>query len=192
MAQRGRPDVDDQRGAPPPEPTIADAVDGVDGRAQRYVAALTEPVALALTLWAEARNQPIEGIVGPACVIRNRLAAYPRYRAIEQSYRGVVLAPSQFSCWTPSDTDQNHMKLLTLARRIARGEELTDPAWLECLWVAAGTIDGRIRDRTHGATHYLAQRLYRDNPPIWATRMRWVADLGSHVFLVERPEPAVT
>jgi len=168
----------------------ADAVDGVDGRAQRYAGALTPYAAVALTIWGEARGEPIEGMIGVGHVIRNRLARYKRYHATEQSYRGIVLAPSQFSCWNPG-TDPNHVKVLELARRVAALEDLTDPAWVECAWVAIGIVEDRLRDR-YGATHYLTQARYRDDPPIWAPRLRWVADLGSHVFLVEPPAPALT
>jgi len=172
-------------------PEIADAVDGGGLTERDLRAALNDYSALAVTLWAEARDQPIEGLVAIGHVIKNRRAHPTRYKATEPSYRGIVLAHDQFSCWTPGP-DANHQALLALARRVVGGESPDDPAWRECAWVAVGIIEDRLRDRAQGSTHYLTQDLYRDHPPIWATRLRWVADLGSHVFLIEPPEPSLT
>jgi len=147
--------------------------------------ALTEYAALAATLWAEGRSEPIEGLVGIGWVIKNRLARHKRYRAAEKTYKGVVLAPQQFSCWNPG-TDVNHQRLMQISERVVRGESPSEAAWMECAWVAVGIIEHRLRDRTHGATHYLTADLYRSpNAPLWSKRLDLMAELGAHVFLVE-------
>lgn len=148
-------------------------------------AQLNDVQALALTLWAEARGEPIEGIVGVGWVIKNRLAHHARYRATERSYKGVVLAPQQFSCWN-AGTDANHVRLMSQAERVLTGAHMSEAPWLECAWAAVGIFEGRLRDRTRGATHYLTSDLYRDvSARHWARRLRFLAALGSHVFLIE-------
>jgi hypothetical protein len=56
---------------------------------------LTDVQILALTLFGEARSEPIEGIVGVGCVIRNRVTAGLDWWG--EGYRGVCLAPYEFS-----------------------------------------------------------------------------------------------
>ena len=58
-----------------------------------------------LTLYGEARGEPIEGIVAVGCVIRNRVK-------FEGSFYAVCLKPRQFSCW--NQDDPNYSVLLNL------------------------------------------------------------------------------
>ena len=57
---------------------------------------MTDLEALTLTLYGEARGEPIEGLIGVAMVIRNRVR--DKYRGAV-NYEEVCLAPAQFSCW---------------------------------------------------------------------------------------------
>ena len=130
---------------------------------------------LALTLWGEARSEPIEGRIAIACVVRNRLQT-GRWGS---SYKAVCLARRQFSCWNPG-TDSNHLQLMTLVKKVQTGPRPTYPVLSECYWVADGVEQGIVRDRVQGALHYHADTM---SPyPSWATSGHLVVHLGHHLF----------
>lgn len=147
-------------------------------------ASLTDFDAFWLTLWAEARSEPIEGIVGVACVIRNRVLTPGRFGG---TYAAVCLAPKQFSCWNDGP-DENHQRVMALARAVSNGlperiELQRDPIIRQVRWVARGVQSGELLDRTKGASHYLTVDLYETAPPTWARDVREVLTLGTQVFL---------
>lgn len=146
---------------------------------------LTAIQVLALTLWGEARSESLEGRVAVASVVRNRVRGREG-----RDYRGVCLAPFQFSCWGRRGGEQNHAAVLDQAHRLADGG-LPPPLVRECLWIAEGVISGDLLDASAGADHYLTRALY-DSPaaPSWAKRFRVTACIGRHVFLASdgRPE----
>jgi N-acetylmuramoyl-L-alanine amidase len=132
------------------------------------------PVSIvALTLWGEARGEPIEGRIGVACVIRNRVRAHTWFG---DGYDGVCLAPQQFSCWNAADP--NCRKLFVLAA--GRERWLDDPLLAETLWIAEGVVTGRIGDRVGDATHYHAASMLV--PPAWTEGARRVGRVGGHLF----------
>lgn len=140
-------------------------------------AALSSLDAVALTLWGEARNEPIEGIVGVANVIRHRQLQSGR------AWRTVVHQRLQFSCWWPQGGAANYERVTALARRVVAGQAITTASWQECLWVADGVMTGRVRDNVKGARHYLTTALLKTNPPAWARGASRVTELGAHTFL---------
>jgi N-acetylmuramoyl-L-alanine amidase len=119
---------------------------------------------LALTIYHEARNQPIEGQIMVAEVVINRVhdAAYP------DSICAVVAQPHQFA-W------------------VGRVGPIAEPdAWAHARTMAAavledpeGTLPGT------GATHFheISAR------PSWAARLTRVRRVGDHVFYAST-EPA--
>jgi N-acetylmuramoyl-L-alanine amidase len=135
---------------------------------------------VALTLYGEARGEPVESRIGVACVIRNRVRAdvgqdgKPDWWG--EGYDGVCLAPAQFSCWNASDP--NCRPLLVLASQPDRW--LEDPVLSECRWIAEGIVGGRVTDRVGNATHYYAVSLRV--PPAWAKGARLVSRCGDHLF----------
>lgn len=135
---------------------------------------------LALTLWGEARGEPVESRIGVACAIRNRVRAdlggdgQPDWWG--ECYDGVCLAPKQFSCW--NDTDPNLRKLLVLATQPDRWFD--DPLLSECRWIAEGIVGGRVTERVGHATHYFAASLRV--PPAWSRGATLVTRCGSHLF----------
>jgi N-acetylmuramoyl-L-alanine amidase len=143
--------------------------------------ALSARDAVALTLWGEARNEPIEGIVGVANVIRHRQVKTGR------SWKGVAHQRLQFSCWWPQGGAANYERVISLARRIVTGQAVTQASWKECEWVAEGVMLGRVRDNVHGARHYLTTALLVTNPPAWVESGRVVATIGHHTFLAGVP-----
>jgi N-acetylmuramoyl-L-alanine amidase len=139
--------------------------------------ALSQRDAVALTLWGEARNEPVEGIVAVANVIRHRQVKTGR------SWKTVVHQRLQFSCWWPQGGAANYERVISLARKIVTGQGLTQVAWHECDWIAEGILQGRFRDNVQGARHYLTTALLKADPPAWAKSGRVVAEIGRHTFI---------
>src|SRR5262245_37669606 len=110
------------------------------------VEALSDLELLILTIIGEARGEPIEGQVGVACVIRNRVLTYNR------SYSAICLAPKQFSCW--NDNDPNRVLLEELGKQLINGNKL-DQRFSQCQWVAVGIMRNQILDNTHGSLNYM-------------------------------------
>ena len=115
---------------------------------------MTDLEALTLTLWGEARGEPIEGKLGVAAVMRNRLLAH--YRGA-QTYVDVCMAHAQFSAWRDEASQMNTEQ--------AAYERHPDPVLLLCEEIARATIAGVLPDPTHGANHYWAETI---PPPEWA------------------------
>jgi N-acetylmuramoyl-L-alanine amidase len=138
--------------------------------------ALTDHHALGLTLWGEARGEPIEGKIAVANVIRNRLKS-GRWG---ETYRGVCLWPWQFSCWKKEGGEANYMDVQRLARALVDGETPEDNVLRECLWIAHGMVGEWITDNVKGATHYHVASM---NPkPSWAIGKTPVCSIHAHDF----------
>lgn len=122
---------------------------------------MTDGDVLALTIWGEARSEPVEGQIAVANVIRNRKES-GKWGA---TYAAVCRARKQFSCWNPGN-DANHQALMAYVGQIEAGEPFKD-VWLrQAQWIAAAVIAGALLDNTKGATHYHALAL--DPLPAWA------------------------
>jgi len=135
---------------------------------------MTDQDALTLTIWGEARGEPIEGKIGVANVMRNRLLAH--YRGAT-SYVEVCTARAQFSAWTDeAQTMQAEMELLTGDPQL---KSHPDPVLRLCWEIARATINGLLGDNTRGATHYYATSI---KTPIWAQNQSLLATLGAHRF----------
>lgn len=129
---------------------------------------------VALTLYGEARGEPIEGRIAVGCVIRNRVRA--RYRG--DSYQAVCLAPLQFSCWNTNDPNRPQLIRLATALADGQGAEIDDPVWHETLYVARGIVTDLILDRVGSARHYHAVGVMPD----WSRHQLPVAQFYRHVF----------
>lgn len=137
----------------------------------------TEAQRVAATLWAEARSEPVQGIVAVANVIRNR-AKKPGWWG--DSYSGVCLAPNQFSCWTPAGGQRNYDRLLGVMQQFAAGTPITDPGLRECIGIAHLVIGDYLRDNTAGSTHYHTATM--TPRPKWAKGHVPVVQCGGHSF----------
>jgi len=128
---------------------------------------------LALTIYGEARGEPIEGQIAVASVIRNRAAAWHR------TYREICLAPEQFSCWNTNDP--NYPLLISLSRQLANDIDLTDAVLKQCLAVADIVYNNDSMDNTHGSLNYITKALQlSDKCPSWAKDFK--IQIGSQVF----------
>lgn len=145
------------------------------------VARLTDHQAVALTIWAEARNEPIEGQIAVGCVIRNRLRRPQRFGA---TWRAVCLRRLQFSCWWPVGGAVNHQRLMVQVTRLLDGHapEPRSSLAVAC-WVADGVMLHGVPDVTGGADHYLTSALLHAAPPAWVrSPARQTSEIGNHAF----------
>lgn len=140
---------------------------------------------VALTLWAEARNQPIEGVIAVANVIRNRFRVH---LGSASSYADVCLARKQFSCWNDDPTDPNHVAVLKLAavwQSLPTKETSSaalPQALLETQWIASGILSGALsRDNTYGSKWYMTRTQFATDPK-WARGLLPAASIGDHLF----------
>lgn len=139
--------------------------------------ALTATQVVAMTIWAEARAEPIEGEIAVGCVIRNRVLRPQRFG---DTWQKVCLAKWQFSCWIPQGGEANYRMLMARCEAALKGD-LPWPAQAD--WIAQGIISGAIEDRTGGSTHYYAPlaMVPRGSVPKWAKGLKPL-QVGSQLF----------
>jgi hypothetical protein len=142
---------------------------------------LTDVQILALTLFGEARSEPIEGIVGVGCVIRNRVTAGLDWWG--EGYRGVCLAPYEFSMCVGSQVRTAPIQTTTRCCRW-RSASPTRNRPARCSQSVCGQrpafFDTVIGDRVKGSTHYHSVTL---QPRPACARMHAPAvQVGRHLF----------
>lgn len=144
---------------------------------------LSDVHVLACTLYGEARSEPTEGILAVACVIRNRVKTDIKSDGKPdwwgEGYRGVCLAPKQFSCWLPEGGEGNHKKLAELVAALKVGP-VNDHRYKECAWIATGIVNDWGRDITKGADHYHVASM--QPRPAWAQSVVPIKQVAGHVF----------
>jgi len=120
------------------------------------------------TLSCEAPNEPVDGLIAVAWVIRTR---------VEQkglTYEQVIKEPFQFSCfnsWIP----------LRLKRLRDTPQEALSPSHYATLkWIAQGVVSGELDNPLLGATHYYSSCLIA--PPFWVSKFEFVGQVGCHRF----------
>lgn len=152
---------------------------------RELVAPLSDVDILALTLFGETRGEPIEGQIAVAQVIRNRVRidlgndGKPDWWG--EGYRGVCLAPKQFSCWNDGDPTQG--AIIDCAQRLRDGRpQIRQLDFAQLQWIADGVIRGLVVDELGVSTHYHADTI----APAWAASMILTAKKGHHVFYRER------
>ncbi len=139
---------------------------------------LNDKQTLALTLWGEARGEPVEGKIAVANVVRNRM------KARNQTAKEVCLAAKQFSCWNGGD--RNGQEVAMAATIMLLGGSIVPKAQLkECEWIADGILVDVVNDNIKGADHYMTLECYRLTRPSWASKMKVIATIGHHIFLKE-------
>lgn len=145
--------------------------------AQTAAHALDATQIVAVTLWGEARAEPIEGIVAVGCVIRSRVT--DAQRRWGSTWQDVCLARWQFSCWLPRGGQANYNQVAWLVGEVSRDGALLPDTLRQCWWVARGIIDALLADNVRGANHYYAPTI---PPPRWAHGVEPVAEIGGHRF----------
>lgn len=142
---------------------------------------MRDGIALLLTLFGEARGEPIEGQIAVGNVIRNRVRQGKKWAA-------VCLAPAQFSCWF-EEASPNTAGLYLIAEALLLSVTppvipTEKPAFQQCGWLATGLMAGDVLDNTGGALNYVSEALYQSPKcPAWARTAKSSVLLGSQRFL---------
>jgi len=139
----------------------------------KILISLSSTEIVALTLYGEARGEPIEGQIAVGCVIRNRIG-------VSKTYANVCLEDYQFSCWNPDDP--NYVILVELAKTIIFGS-VENLVLNQCLWIATGIVDRVIMDTVHNSQNYLTTKAYMSGKVEWAANMKPTKVIGNHTFL---------
>ena len=129
----------------------------------------TDEVLLARMLYGEARNCSREEQIAIGYVALNRQAS-GRYGG--RTLRGVILRPSQFSCFNSNDPNRN----VIMNPGAQEFEPFVD--------TARGVINHQYTDNTRGATHYFNPRSAN---PSWANGMTQIGRVNGsrHTFYRE-------
>lgn len=139
---------------------------------------LTVEQLLALTIYGEARGEPLEGQVAVANVIKNRVG-------INGDYRNVILKPKQFSCWNVND--KNYPKLKEMIHDLHSYGMFalkSDFAFMRCYMIATLTLEGLLKDNTGGAKDYMTTTEFNsEERPSWAKfPLNDPTIIGNHTF----------
>jgi hypothetical protein len=144
---------------------------------------MTHLQALALTAFGEARGDGYRGLVAVCWSARNRLARPQRFGA---TYKAVVHARAQYSCWWPYGGVGNYAAVMAAAKDVVMGVRPAQGSPLALAFQAAvDVIEDRVIDPTNGATHYYmpAEMKPPGRVPIWAAPPAQLsAELGGHRF----------
>ena len=132
--------------------------------------ALHPNVLAAVTIWQEARGEPIEGKIAVAQVIRNRMN---RKFHSDGTVAGTVLKPYQFSGWNTQDSN----------RVLAALVDTDDDSYVEC--VSAWDMSGYQLTPLFPAVLYHSKHM--DKYPSWtkSPRVTQIAVIGNHIFYNE-------
>jgi hypothetical protein len=140
---------------------------------------------MALTVFGEARGEPIPGQRAVASVIRNRWKN-PRWWSRDardgipdDTVAAVCRDPWQFSCWNPSDPQR---KLLD------DPDTQHLPSFQRIRQLCEQVLDGKVADNTNGADHYCTVAIIPHTR--WARMRKPVAIIGNHAFFrIELSKP---
>ncbi|HWY34355.1 MAG TPA: cell wall hydrolase [Nitrosopumilaceae archaeon] len=136
---------------------------------EEFAGKLQDFDALWLTLFGEARGEPIEGLIAVGCVIRNRVNTQ------KKTYKEICLADNQFSCWNSDDPNLPIMM---------DNFYLINPLLTQIKFISAGIIQQLLLDNTKGATHYLTTSLFKTKPPRWAMEGKMATIKGNQTFII--------
>lgn len=142
-----------------------------------FLAPLADEAILGLTLFGEARGEPIEGIIAVGHVIRNR--SKDSKKRWPDSLRGVCLQKHQFSCWAEGGGKANHDAVIAAAQSLLV-KDAPSELLEQCAWVALGIANGALLDNSKGANHY--HTIQMRPRPSWAQAHVPVLQKGNHVF----------
>lgn len=144
--------------------------------------ALTNRQAVALTVFGEARREPMPGPLAVGWVIRNRLAHPARFGF---SWKGVCHRPAQFSCWYPWGGESNYAAVMAAAVQLIDGPApKAGSALVRALEVADVVMAGQGADPSRAADHYYAPAAMvpPGRVPAWAEGQTPTAVVGAHRF----------
>lgn len=121
---------------------------------------------VARTAFMEASREGREGIRAVVHTVLNRFKAKKWYSA--KTLAGVVVRPSQYSCWNTNDP--NRLRMAETAD--------DDPTLNLCRSLVNDAANGG-EDPTLGCTHYYSTAIA---PPDWTKTGQFVVQIGRHKF----------
>lgn len=144
------------------------------------IAQLSEAQVVALTLFGEARGEPIEGRIAIASIIRNRVTL--KRHAFGLTPREACLKRWQFSCWIPEGGAVNYGVLMDAVHLVS--SNALSPMLRECLWVADGALGGLFLESVKGSTHYYNPAAMKPagTMPDWAVGKTPACTINAHLF----------
>ena len=128
-------------------------------------------VCLALTVYFEARNQPLDGQIAVAQVVMNR-ALHPKY---PNTICDVVRQASQLK---PSGQPKLHMCQFSFYCDGKRDIPTDKDAYRWSHYVALGVLYGTFPNPVRDATHYHTI----DVDPEWRNSKEVIGRIGAHIF----------
>ena len=145
---------------------------------------LSDTQMLALTIYGEARGEPLKGKIAVGLVVLER----EKMKRWGKGIKKVVLSPYQFSCFLPSDV--NHKKLKNIADNwkvsFNRNKTLQ-----EVYYIADGIMNRKLTNFSFSSivlgvhhnrpTHFKTKAVN----PRWAKKMKMVAEIGNHQFFAK-------
>jgi len=135
---------------------------------------------LAITIYGEARGEPLAGKIAVASVVLNR---FKKNSWFGKTLKDVILKPYQFSCF--NEDDPNRIKLLAIAQNWDMFYQ-KDKVLRECYDIASKFLDPNditiLKDNVFSATHYKTKNCKAD----WADKMQLTAVIGNHEFYTEK------
>ena len=137
-------------------------------------------LALARTMWGEARGEGPDGMMLVKNTIENRKNSGGKYNWPETSYE-VAHQPKQFSVW--NEGDPNRSKMLSL------DENSTDPQFTQALDLVDQPLPERL-EKFKDADHYHTTRV----KPSWSKspNIRKLGTHGNHIFYTTKPGTGIT
>jgi len=127
---------------------------------------------LALTMWAEARNQGLKGMRAVGHVIKNRAEA-DKPKLFGQGIKGVALKDRQFSFWNDNEPEEITDQVKDLDPATPDGK-----TWEEAYNLAGKILKGKDHDPTKGATYYHTTAVN----PNWSNSMEPTTQIADHIF----------
>ena len=153
---------------------------------------------LAHTMWGEARDQGVPGMLAVGNVIKNRADDVAHERRFGKGIVGVATKQNQFSCWNKNDPNYSYAKemekldKLIKSKKAPKGQDfntwfknlentgkyLDYKLWLKSYELAKKILSGHTPDPTHGALYYHT----KDVQPYWTKGTKKLATVGKHIF----------
>jgi spore germination cell wall hydrolase CwlJ-like protein len=135
---------------------------------------MSELMCLALTVYMEARQEPVRGQLAVAQVVLNRVR--------DERYPDTVCAVVEQGS-PPGDALPRRADCQFSWRCDGKPDKPYEPvAWYRALRVAQYALAGARLPELEGVLHYHADYV----APRWAARLQHVIHIGSHVFYVEQ------
>jgi len=132
---------------------------------------ITDVLAVALTIMAEAGGEPYAGkvMVGETIAYNHIISG--------KSLAEVCLAKKKFSCW--------NWGYKILLKKLHKQKAFDQPEWKDCMKVARA-IHAPAYKPISSVTHFLNPKLAPDTFKRWKKKMQLVAVVGNHVFFREK------